>query len=233
MRSAFYEESLYPLQDGVLNVVSRCSVPFYLTGGTALSRGYYHHRYSEDLDFFVNASESFDDQLNMVLSRLQEAGFHWDENSKTDFLRNKGFCTLKTWKNTGNVSLKLDFVNDIPVHFGDCVSTPVFGRTDPVRNILSNKLSALFRFAAKDVADIREIALHEKFSWPQAASEAAQKDAGVDLPMFGEMLETIRPVDFAEINWIADVPWERFIADVKTIARDMVFCGENSLACQD
>ncbi|MBI5729257.1 MAG: nucleotidyl transferase AbiEii/AbiGii toxin family protein [Candidatus Magasanikbacteria bacterium] len=29
---------------------------FYLTGGTALAEYYLHHRYSEDLDFFSEAS---------------------------------------------------------------------------------------------------------------------------------------------------------------------------------
>ena len=44
-RDAFYEASLYPLQNGVLRVARELGSPFYLTGGTALSRGYYHHRY--------------------------------------------------------------------------------------------------------------------------------------------------------------------------------------------
>ncbi|MDR1421550.1 MAG: nucleotidyl transferase AbiEii/AbiGii toxin family protein, partial [Coriobacteriales bacterium] len=35
-------------------VVQSCKTPFYLTGGTALSRIYYAHRFSDDLDFFVN-----------------------------------------------------------------------------------------------------------------------------------------------------------------------------------
>lgn len=49
--SEYYEESLYRLQNGVLNTVKSLNTPFYLTGGTALSRGYYNHRYSDDLDF--------------------------------------------------------------------------------------------------------------------------------------------------------------------------------------
>jgi len=41
--SQYYEENLYPLQDGVLNIINRSGTDFFLTGGTALSRGYYHH----------------------------------------------------------------------------------------------------------------------------------------------------------------------------------------------
>ena len=69
--SEFYEENLYRLQNGVLNIVNSLSVPFYLTGGTALSRGYYHHRYSDYLDFFVNRCKSFGTHVNSVLKALK------------------------------------------------------------------------------------------------------------------------------------------------------------------
>ena len=49
----YYREKLYPFQDGVLNIVKKSGTPFYLTGGAALSRGYFDHRYSYDLDLFV------------------------------------------------------------------------------------------------------------------------------------------------------------------------------------
>ena len=47
---AFYEQFLYPLHDEVLNYIDMDK--FYLTGGTCLSRYYFQHRYSDDLDFF-------------------------------------------------------------------------------------------------------------------------------------------------------------------------------------
>ena len=52
--SDLYEENLYKLQDGVLSIVKNSDELLYLTGGTTLSRAYYHHRYSDDLDFFFN-----------------------------------------------------------------------------------------------------------------------------------------------------------------------------------
>ncbi len=33
----YHTQSLYPFQDGVLNIVKKSGAPFYLTGGTALS----------------------------------------------------------------------------------------------------------------------------------------------------------------------------------------------------
>ena len=73
--SQYYEKNLYPLQDGVMNTISKCGVRFFLTGGTALSRAYYNHRYSDDLDFFINQSQTFDEQLDKVFALLREDGF--------------------------------------------------------------------------------------------------------------------------------------------------------------
>jgi predicted nucleotidyltransferase component of viral defense system len=55
----FYFKRLYPFQDQVLQVLSQVDTGFYLTGGTALSRGYLNHRFSDDLDPFVNDNEFF------------------------------------------------------------------------------------------------------------------------------------------------------------------------------
>lgn len=49
----YYLGQLYPLQDKFLRLLERQHAgQFYLTGGTALSRFYFQHRYSDDLDFF-------------------------------------------------------------------------------------------------------------------------------------------------------------------------------------
>ena len=37
----YYRERLYPFQDGILRLVKKSATPFYLTGGTALSRRLY------------------------------------------------------------------------------------------------------------------------------------------------------------------------------------------------
>lgn len=50
----YYRESLYPCQNEVMKLVDGLGAPFYLTGGTALSRHYFNHRYSDDLHFFLN-----------------------------------------------------------------------------------------------------------------------------------------------------------------------------------
>ena len=55
----FYFDHLYPLQNEVLRLITELDTGFYLSGGTAASRGYLHHRFSDDLDLFVNDDSRF------------------------------------------------------------------------------------------------------------------------------------------------------------------------------
>jgi len=185
-----------------------------------LSRAYYRHRYSDDLDFFINNVPNFDEQLDDCLDRLKENGFFWNEHK--EFIRNKNFMSFKVGWNKSDVLLKLDFVNDLVPHFGEIVSTPLFSRVDPIRNILSNKLSALFRYAAKDVADIREIALRESVDWGQAISEAREKEGGLELTYISEILTSMPEREFDKIIWVEKPSWETFQADIRRIVLDIL-----------
>lgn len=51
--------------------MKKLNTPFYLTGGTALSRCFSHHRHSDDLDFFVNADEEYSRYVGMILRELR------------------------------------------------------------------------------------------------------------------------------------------------------------------
>lgn len=57
--STFYFDVLYPFQDRVIQVINQADTGFYLTGGTAASRGYLQHCFSDDLDYFVNDDNRF------------------------------------------------------------------------------------------------------------------------------------------------------------------------------
>jgi predicted nucleotidyltransferase component of viral defense system len=217
--SQYYEENLYPLQDGVMNILQHSGTDFFLTGGTALSRAYYNHRYSDDLDFFLNQSKTYDDQVNKVLALLQENGYTWDTDN--EYIRAKNFSTLKVKKDSETL-LKLDFVNDLVPHYGEIIETSLFYRTDSIRNILSNKLSAVFRYAAKDIADIREIALHETIDWPTLIKETRNKDAGLELVYISEILTSIPQSEFETITWTKKPSWQEFHDDIDRIVHDMI-----------
>ena len=223
--SQYYEESLYPLQDGVLSTLNHSATTFFLTGGTALSRAYYHHRYSDDLDFFLNQSKDYDKELNKALDLLQKAGFVWDE--KKDYVRAKDFTTIKVGLSESNLILKLDFVNDSVPNFGQIQETSLFFRTDSIRNIISNKLSAIFRYAAKDIADIREIALHETLNWQTIIGEARQKEAGLELIYISEILKGMPRSEFESVAWTKKPDWEFFQQDIDRIVYEMISGGSS------
>ncbi len=72
---AYYEETLYPLQSGVLSTLAACEAPFYLTGGTALHRHHFGYRYSDDLDMFVNQDPRFGRYIDAALAALLATGY--------------------------------------------------------------------------------------------------------------------------------------------------------------
>jgi len=220
--SQFYEESLYPLQDGVMNIINKCGTRFFLTGGTALSRAYYNHRYSDDLDFFVNNDSDYAEQVKIILSKLGENGFSW--STSVDFVSAPAFTSLKVKLDNSSTSLKLDFVNDVATHFGEIIKTSIFDRTDSIRNMLSNKLTAVFRYAAKDVADIREIALRETVNWKQAIQDAQQKEAGIDIPVISDILRGMPRSEFETITWTKKPEWNAFCEDINRIVFNMMNC---------
>jgi len=90
-----------------MNTLNHSGTNFFLTGGTALSRAYYHHRYSDDLDFFLSQSDNYDKELDKALDLLSKAGFVW--NVEKDYVRVKNFTTIKVGLSETNLILKLDF----------------------------------------------------------------------------------------------------------------------------
>jgi predicted nucleotidyltransferase component of viral defense system len=202
-----------------MSILSRSDTDFFLTGGTALSRAYYNHRYSDDLDFFVNNSQTYNEQLDKIFALLQENGFVW--STKDEYTRAKDFTTIKVSKDS-KVFLKLDFVNDKVPNYGEIIETNLFYRTDSIRNMLSNKLSAIFRYAAKDIVDIREIALHETIDWSTIIHEARQKEAGLEYIYISEILTSMPQSEFETIAWTIKPDWEVFRNDIDRIVHQMI-----------
>ena len=223
MHEDYYQNTLYPLQDKVLNIVARLSVDFYLTGGTALSRAYLHHRYSDDLDFFVNSATDFKSQVNSVIKALKETGLQIETPVADD-----GFARIFVSEDEN--SLKLDFVNDIPFRSGTPVVTSLFKRTDNLHNILSNKITALGRFSAKDVVDTVSICEIMEFNWEEILNDASEKDLWVNPLNIVEVLEQFPVKNLLEIAWIIEPPSpEWFRSQIDRIIPDILVGSGNSL----
>jgi len=195
MLQKYYTNQLYPLQDKVLQAVQEVNHSFYLSGGTALSRFYLHHRYSDDLDFFVNQYPDFQSEVGKIITHLKSKLFSIEiANSDSSFIR------LFIIEN--ELSLKLEWINDVAYTFGQKLNESLFHRVDHWQNILSNKLSALSRNEAKDLADILFISKKYSFSWPEIIAQAKEKDLWVEEIEISRLIFQSEVESLQKVNWI-------------------------------
>ncbi|MDZ7586920.1 MAG: nucleotidyl transferase AbiEii/AbiGii toxin family protein [Patescibacteria group bacterium] len=161
----------YRLQDEFLKefFTSRFGEKFYLTGGTALARFYFHHRVSVDLDLFTNIQE------------VDFAGVQAEARRifSTMKLKIEKAVLTDTFIQYIAGSLKVDLVKDVPVHFGKIrIKNGV--RIDSLENIGSNKILAIFgRIDPKDFIDLYFILHKSKLSFDQLYGLAGKKDLGL------------------------------------------------------
>lgn len=223
MQRDYYQNILYPLQDKVFELLTALPVDFYITGGTALSRAWLNHRYSDDLDFFLNGSGNFKIQTETVIGKMPEL------NLKFEILQaDADFARLVLYLE--NASLKIDFVNDIPFRTGIPVATGLYRFTDTMENILSNKISALPRFAVKDLVDIVFICHELSFDWNQVIDDAFRKDMWVNPVELAKIIDDFPVSALDEINWINTPPEpEWFKRQLDIIVRDLLQGNANSL----
>jgi hypothetical protein len=106
--------------------------------------------------------------------------------------------------------------------YGEITKTDLFYRTDSIRNILSNKLTALTRLEGKDVADIREITLHETIDWATIIKEARQKEAGLDFTYIANLMTSMPQSEFETIAWTKKPDLQEFRNDTDRIAYEMM-----------
>lgn len=166
----------YELQDKFLEIFFSESFAddFYLTGGTALSRFHFNHRISDDLDFFTqNQKVDFSHVNSLVLKILDKLNLKIISQKSTDtFLQ---FIT----EGENESLLKLDFVKEIPVHFGEFKMEGKI-RIDSIENIGSNKVLTVFgRLDAKDFIDLYFILKNSDFDFEHLYNLATKKDLGL------------------------------------------------------
>jgi len=219
----FYRDILYPFQDGILNIVRQLNTPFYLTGGTALGRHYFSHRFSDDLDLFVNSDPDYSRHVAQILNALEESQKRLNFSIDYRRLRKEEHYTQIFLTQLENAAdLKLDLINDIAAHYGELEHSKTMGRIDSWRNILSNKLAAVFRYEAKDFADIWIIAKNKPIVWREIISEAKTKEAGIDPLALQEILRSFPPDEVIAVKWSIPIDQKEFITDLATIVTDYV-----------
>ncbi len=211
-------------------MMNELGTDFYLTGGTALSRAYYNHRFSDALDYFTHNDPDFLNHVKLFLKALNDFE-QYGLDSKLAPQMNKDFSRLfiKSTQKNDEVVLKIDFVNDIPIHYGEIIEDEILGKLDSVENILINKITALTRFEPKDIADIWMISKNQSFSWEDIVTKAKNKDAGVNEEQAAGIIRSFPSKFMSKIIWNIEVNTVTFFKEIGQIAQELAQGIENSL----
>lgn len=215
-------EKLYQFQDKALETLKGYLGSFYLTGGTALGRFYLNHRYSEDLDFFVNSYPGFKQDVQRIYKRLISQ-LPVDTKSTVD---TEDF--VRIWVGA-DVRMKLEFINDTGNHWGPVLWSDEVPLDNP-GNILANKLGAMLsRDEAKDVFDVVLLADNYSFNWKNIYDQATLKQLMNEEDVV--MRLTTFPVDWLkEKQWLkSPVSLPGFKEKLECIADDFLLARDNSL----
>jgi predicted nucleotidyltransferase component of viral defense system len=213
----------YLMQDKFLHWWSSFNLPFYLTGGTALGRFYLQHRYSEDLDFFVNDDPDFSKHILFIKNELQK--FFEVDVSKT--IVTDEFARFFIYEN--EAFLKVELVNDLACQAGSPLKTKL-GYIDNVTNILSNKISAIVgRDEPKDIYDILSIAENFSFNWKEIFFHTKRKamvnELDVEQRLFSFPVKTLLDVDWL----LKPIDIRLFEQNLRKITDDFILGLDNSL----
>jgi hypothetical protein len=218
MDNTFYTNQLYPFQDQVLPIISATDTGFYLTGGTALSRGYLNHRFSDDLDFFVNDDQRFIIWADRIIQAISLVS-SWQLQV---LLREERYIRLNLI--LANLNLKIEMVNDVPSRVGTPLQNPQLGKIDTPENILANKITAVLdRAAPKDLADIWGLCYQQGLSLSEAITGAQGKAAGVFPVDLARVLCSVTRSDWELVRWIDPPDPDIFISQLNILGQSLLF----------
>ncbi len=214
---------LYQIQDKILLALKPVLSDFYLTGGTALGRFYLNHRYSEDLDFFINKSEDF----RFLIKDIER-------------VLNRNFLLLKSesiifedyvryYIEDEQSVLKIEFVNDIAYRCG-IPNRYQYGYIDTPLNILTNKLTAIAgRDEPKDVFDVYALSRQYSFNWLEVFSETKNKAVINEIDV-EKRIKSFPAQLFQDVDWhVLPVDIDIVSKAIKAIADDFLLGSDNSL----
>jgi hypothetical protein len=215
--ATYYLDQLYPLQDRALQVIASTDTGFYLTGGTAVSRLYLEHRFSDDLDLFVNYDKRFRVWSSAIIQACQ-ANPIW----QVAVTKNEDYFARIILTQDG-VALKVELVNDVPAHVGEFRIHPVLGRVDSPENILANKITALVdRNEARDLADVWGLCTKLGLSIKEAITGAQSKAIGVYPADIARRLCTVTERDWRQVLWIDPPPFEQYRNELIALGEGLI-----------
>jgi hypothetical protein len=217
MERTYFLDQLYPFQDQVLRVITPLDTQFHLTGGTALSRGYLHHRFSDDLDFFVNDDPAFQLWADRII-----AGLSRTPSWVTQVIqREERYVRLNLVQESTN--LKIEMINDVPSRVGKPWLHPMLGRIDTAENILANKITAVLdRTAPKDIADIWGLCCKLGLTLNEAIAGAQGKAAGIFPVDLARVLCSVTRSDWELVRWTDAPDPDLYLKQLDTLGKSLL-----------
>jgi Nucleotidyl transferase AbiEii toxin, Type IV TA system len=202
---AYYEETLYPLQDRILAVAAGYGDALVLTGGTALARLYLHHRYSDDVDLFT--SQSHAGMLGRDLANaLSAAGLLVEPVTES-------VAFMRMWAGDGTARIQVDVAPDGP-RLDAPAPTPLGVRAHTARDIAANKIAAFEdRTEVKDAVDLFH--LMRRFSWPGVFADAEAKRVPIAYEDLRHFLDTPLRGSALLVEPIEETDFESFVATLR------------------
>lgn len=115
------QKLIYQEQDRILLALKKIRpFPYVLSGGTALSRFYFHHRFSEDLDFFCEEINFSFEKIEKVATLLRKQGITCELAIRSDL---PGHLKAVAYSMGDGIQIKVDFLED-----------PFTGMWNPIKN---------------------------------------------------------------------------------------------------
>lgn len=185
---------LTPLQAEVLRLFfesQAAGAGYFLTGGTALSEFYLHHRSSEDLDFFSRTPRNLAEDASAFAEVLAASGIH-SRNVTAD----PRFSRLVAFRGPDN-EVKVDLAED-KIQLAPTLS---FGGVvvDSLEDIAVNKVCVLSRLELKDFVDLYMILAETDWTLDYLLDRAKLKEGSFEEPRtllrFADDLTRCRAVD--------------------------------------
>jgi len=137
-----YRKKVIPLQNEIFRALAPLEDSIYLTGGTALSRFYYEHRISEDLDFFTTHA-TLKEVFPSVVSLLEKEGFEIE-------IAHQSPSFARLFVNGYKLELVVEFN-----HYGELTKTEYGIYVNNLEDIGANKITAWEdRAELKDLIDL-------------------------------------------------------------------------------
>lgn len=188
-----------------------------------MGRFYLNHRFSEDLDFFVNADQNYSQYIKKIVKEIRSV-FHVNLET-TLFTEDFTRIIIKEEESI----LKIEFVNDVEYRSGE-LKKVYFGLIDTPFNILSNKLTALVgRDEPKDIFDIVNISKNFSFNWIDVFNEAKLKSVINEIDV-EERLSNFPIVWLENVDWLSgSIDFGSFKEAINQIADDFLLGKDNSL----